>query len=96
MRKFWYLNLGWLLIFFLNSGHVGSPGVVYEGLLGSHRMLAHIEPPDVIPGIAVVTVILPENPSGIALEAKPVYWSVGLDCTPSSDPLLAVKGEPGK
>lgn len=96
MRKFWYSSFGWLLIFFLNSGHVGSPGVVYEGLLGSHRMLAHIEPPDVIPGIAVVTVILPENPSGIALEAKPVYWSVGLDGTPSSDPLLAVKGEPGK
>ncbi|WP_245189337.1 hypothetical protein [Lunatimonas salinarum] len=96
MKKFWYSSLVWLLIFFLNSGHVGSPGVVYEGLLGNHRMLAHIEPPDVIPGIALVTVILPENPSGISLEAKPVYWSVGLDGTPSSDPLLAVKGEPGK
>ncbi|MCC5936560.1 MAG: hypothetical protein JJU34_04710 [Lunatimonas sp.] len=59
-------------------------------------MLAHVEPPDVIPGIAVVTVILPENPAGVSLEAKPVYWSVGLDGTPTSDPLQAVKGEPGK
>ncbi|EON76551.1 hypothetical protein ADIS_3001 [Lunatimonas lonarensis] len=69
---------------------------MFEGLLGSHRMLAHIEPPDVIPGIALVTVVLPDNPTGVSLEAKPVYWSVGLDGTPTSDPLLPVKGEPGK
>lgn len=85
-----------LLISVIGSSHVGSPGVIYEGMLGPHRILAHVEPPDVIPGIALVTVVLPDNPSGITLEAKPVYWSVGLDGTPVSDPVEPVSGEPGK
>lgn len=78
------------------SGHVGSPGVIYEGLLGPFRILANVNPPDVIPGIALVTVILPENPDNVSIEAKPVYWSAGLSGTPISDPLLPVAGEPGK
>lgn len=78
------------------SSHVGSPGVIYEGMLGPYRIMASVNPPDVIPGIALVTVILPENPDDISLEAKPVYWSAGLSGTPISDPLLPVEGEVGK
>lgn len=88
-----YLIVGvWLGI----SSHVGSPGVIYEGMLGPYRIMANVNPPDVIPGIALVTVILPENPDDISLEAKPVYWSAGLSGTPISDPLLPVEGEVGK
>ncbi|WP_158861177.1 hypothetical protein [Lunatibacter salilacus] len=78
------------------SSHVGSPGVIYEGMLGPYRVMANVNPPDVIPGIALVTVILPDNPDGISLEAKPVYWSAGLSGTPISDPLIPVEGEIGK
>ncbi|HSI75349.1 MAG TPA: hypothetical protein VK957_05630 [Lunatimonas sp.] len=78
------------------SSHVGSPGVIYEGMLGPYRIMANVNPPDVIPGIALVTVILPENPDNVSLEAKPVYWSAGLSGTPVSDPLLPVEGEVGK
>ena len=78
------------------SSHVGSPGVIFEGMLGPYRIMATVNPPDVIPGIALVTVILPENPNDISLEAKPVYWSAGLSGTPVSDPLLPVEGEVGK
>ncbi|WP_373495706.1 hypothetical protein [Aquiflexum sp.] len=78
------------------SSHVGSPGVIYEGLLGEYRILANVNPPDVIPGIALVTVIIPENPEGITLEVRPVYWSAGLKGTPVADPMLPVNGEPGK
>jgi hypothetical protein len=85
-----------LLAFLLNTAHVGSPGVIYEGLIGPHRMLVHILPPDVIPGIATVSVILPDNPSISQIEARPVYWSAGLKGTPKADPIPAVKGELGK
>lgn len=79
-----------------SSSHVGSPGVIYEGMLGPYRIMANVNPPDVIPGIALVTVILPEDPVNVTLEAKPVYWSAGLSGTPISDPLLPVDGEAGK
>jgi len=78
------------------SSHVGSPGVIYEGLLGKYRILANVNPPDVIPGIALVSVIIPENPEGITLEVRPVYWSAGLKGTPVADPMLPVDGESGK
>nr|MBI1228734.1 hypothetical protein [Cytophagales bacterium] len=83
-------------ILLAGSGHVGSPGVIYEGMLGPYRILANVNPPDVIPGTATVTVILPENPKGITIDAKPVYWSAGLSGTPVSDPLIPVADEPGK
>ncbi|PSL01493.1 hypothetical protein [Cecembia rubra] len=85
-------------VFFLIllSGHVGSPGVIFEGLLGPYRVLANINPPDVVPGTATVTVIIPEHPESINLEARPVYWSAGLKGTPKADPLFPVPGELGK
>jgi hypothetical protein len=95
MKKLLYFSfllcLGWIF-----SSHVGSPGVIFEGQAGPHRMLVHIVPPEVIPGTASVTVILPDNPQGVKLEARPVYWSAGLKGTPKADPLLPVQGEPGK
>jgi len=87
--------LPFLLVIILCS-HVGSPGVIFEGLIGPYRILANISPPDVVPGTAMVTVIIPDNPVGILLEARPVYWSAGLKGTPKADPLVAVPGELGK
>lgn len=85
-----------LVILFIATSHVGSPGVIFEGLLGPYRVLANINPPAVVPGTALVTVILPENPEGIYLEARPVYWSAGIKGTPTADPLAPVVGETGK
>ncbi|MFD2202733.1 hypothetical protein [Shivajiella indica] len=85
-----------ILFFILFSSHVGSPGVVFEGLLGPYRILANINPPDVVPGTAKVTVIIPENPEEVNLKARPVYWSAGLKGTPKADPLFPVEGELGK
>lgn len=85
-----------ILLLFLFSSHVGSPGVIFEGLLGPYRVLANINPPDVVPGTAMVTVIIPEGPEGVTMEARPVYWSAGLKGTPKADPLYPVSGEVGK
>ena len=85
-----------ILLWCTASSHIGSPGVIYEGLLGPYRILANIIPAEVVPGIARVTIILPENPENITLEVRPVYWSAGLKGTPKADPMVAVAGEPGK
>ncbi|GHB30184.1 hypothetical protein [Mongoliitalea lutea] len=87
---------GILALAYLSMSHVGSPGVIFEGMMGEYRVLANVAPPDVIPGIAIVSVILPDNPEGIQLEARPVYWSAGLQGTPTADVLKPVLGEPGK
>jgi hypothetical protein len=83
-------------LWWIASSHIGSPGVIYEGLLGPYRILANIVPAEVVPGIARVTVIFPENPENITLEVRPVYWSAGLKGTPKADPMVPVPGEPGK
>ncbi|MGY6522623.1 MAG: hypothetical protein ACXIUD_12900 [Mongoliitalea sp.] len=91
--------VGCTVILFLSllfSSHVGSPGVIFEGMVGPYRLLASINPPDVVPGTATVVVIIPENPTGIKLQARPVYWSAGLQGTPKADPLVPVLGELGK
>jgi hypothetical protein len=85
-----------ILLWCTASSHVGSPGVIYEGLLGPYRILANIIPAEVVPGIARVTIIIPENPENITLEVRPVYWSAGLKGTPKADPMVPVPGEPGK
>ncbi|UJP67008.1 hypothetical protein IPZ59_06900 [Mongoliitalea daihaiensis] len=92
-----FIGLFGILAFaYLSMGHVGSPGVIFEGMMGDYRVLANVAPPDVIPGIAIVSVILPDNPTDIQLEARPVYWSAGLQGTPTADPLKPVLDEPGK
>ncbi|PRY86980.1 hypothetical protein [Mongoliibacter ruber] len=85
-----------LVVLLIATSHVGSPGVIFEGLLGPYRVLANINPPAVVPGTALVTVILPEDPEGIHLEARPVYWSAGIKGTPTADPLAPVEGEMGR
>ncbi|WP_194777480.1 hypothetical protein [Pararhodonellum marinum] len=95
MRK--YIQLGTLILLLVGlSSHVGSPGVIFEGNLGEYRIMVNVNPPDVIPGTATLTVVFQDAPQGLQLEAKPVYWSAGLNGTPKSDPLLAVPDEPGK
>lgn len=85
-----------LFCYLVNSSHVGSPGVTYEGMLGNYRVLANINPPDVIPGTATLTIILPESPNQVKIEARPIYWSAGLKGTPKADPMLPVAGEMGR
>jgi hypothetical protein len=38
--------------------HIGSPGVVMQGKAGSYNLMVNVEPPDVIPGVAKVTVYM--------------------------------------
>lgn len=90
-----------LVIFFLltaapliTRAHIGSPGVTFEGQAGPYAVLVLVTPPDVIPGTARVDVYI--NAKGVtAVWAKPVYWHVGDEGTPSADAMTPVEGEPG-
>jgi hypothetical protein len=78
------------------AAHVGSPGVTFEGDAGPYKIIANINPPDVIPGTAAVTVYLEGAAKGTQVSAKPVYWSVGADGTPKADAAEPSANEPGR
>lgn len=75
--------------------HVGSPGVVYEGKAGPYHIIVNINPPDVIPGTANVSVYI-ENQSVKTVSVQPVYWYAGDKGSPKADDGLPVKGTPGQ
>ena len=74
--------------------HVGSPGVTFEGKAGDFNVMVLINPPDVIPGTAIVDIYT--ETSGIqSVFGKPVFWFAGDKGTPQADELVPVPGEPG-
>ncbi len=78
-----------------SSGHVGSPGVVYEGKAGPYNILVNVNPPEVIPGTAQVQIFV-ENGSPETISIKPIYWYAGDEGSPSADPAAPVEGVPGQ
>ena len=84
-----------LIVLPLAAGsHIGSPGVSFEGKAGAYEVMALINPPDVIPGTALVDVFI--HAAGItSVWAKPEYWYAGDEGTPQADELLPVEGEAG-
>jgi hypothetical protein len=76
--------------------HIGSPGVIVETMLGKHRMMFNVNPPEVIPGTAVVTVFVADEVSNLQLSGKPIYFSAGAKGTPKADVLYPVASEPGR
>src|SRR4051794_34463533 len=81
------LILKYLLAFALSftihfaQAHIGSPGVVYEGMAGPYRILVNVQPPDVIPGTAQVSVSVEGN--GITrVTVQPIYWYAGDEGAP--------------
>lgn len=74
--------------------HIGSPGVTFEGKAGNFTVMVLVNPPDVIPGTAIID--LYTETSGIqSVFGKPVFWFAGDKGTPQADELLPVPGEPG-
>ncbi len=92
MQRFLKFTLS-ILFYLVLSSHVGSPGVTYEGQLGTYRILANINPPDVVPGTATLTIVIPDATENLKIEARPVYWSAGLKGTPKADPILPVAND---
>jgi len=77
-------------------GHVGSPGVTFEGDAGPYKLLVNITPPDVIPGTALVTIYLEGGDQNISISARPIYWLSGADGSPKADIAVPSATEPGR
>ncbi|WP_221390467.1 hypothetical protein [Dyadobacter sp. NIV53] len=75
--------------------HVGSFGVQMQGQAGPYKVLVSIQPPDVIPGTANISIFI-ESGQAQKISARPIYFYSGDKGAPSSDEILAVKGQSGQ
>ncbi|GAB2775046.1 hypothetical protein GCM10027275_17620 [Rhabdobacter roseus] len=94
MKKIFSLLLI-LLATFPTFAHVGSSGVLLQGQAGPYRVLVNVQPPDVIPGTAKVTVFV-ENGGANQVQARPIYFRSGDEGAPTYDDIPAVAGQLGQ
>lgn len=82
---------GVFLIAIVVSAHVGSPDVFFTGKAGPYDLRVTIRPPEVVPGIARVTV---RAPAGVrAVSIRPVFWRAGSRGAPAADETRRLEGE---
>ncbi|RYC67429.1 hypothetical protein [Spirosoma sordidisoli] len=72
------------------SAHVGSSGVIVQKQVGAYRLLVSVQPPDVVPGTAKVTVYV-EQGRVAQIGARPVYFRSGDEGAPTHDILTRVE-----
>ncbi|MFD2571404.1 hypothetical protein ACFSUS_12215 [Spirosoma soli] len=72
------------------QAHVGSSGVIVQRQTGKYRLLISVQPPDVVPGTAKVTVFV-EQGRVSQIGARPVYFGSGDEGSPTHDELVRVE-----
>lgn len=82
--------LGVLAIALAVSAHVGSPNVFFAGRAGPYDIRVVIRPPEVVPGIARVTVRTSADVRGVSI--RPVFWRAGSRGAPSADETRRLEG----
>ncbi|MBC7572695.1 MAG: hypothetical protein H7319_23635 [Spirosoma sp.] len=89
MKK-WSVLFYSIILTFANSliayAHVGSSGVILQKQAGKYQLLVSIQPPDVVPGTAKVTVFVQQG-RATAVGARPVYFAPGSKGAPTYDEL---------
>jgi hypothetical protein len=92
-----FISLSLILFSFFSStyAHIGSSGVVYEGQAGKYALQVYVQPPDVIPGTAKVT-IFTDGADIEHIRIKPVYFWFGDEGSPVSDEALPVADKIGQ
>ena len=76
-------------MFFLSlvaTAHVGSSGVIVQKQAGKYQLLISVQPPDVVPGTARVTVFV-EQGRASSIGARPIYFRSGDKGAPTHDML---------
>lgn len=68
------------------SAHVGSSGVIVQKQVGKYQLLVSIQPPDVVPGTAKVTVFV-EQGRVSDIGARPIFFRSGDKGAPTHDEL---------
>lgn len=77
----------------LLTAHVGSPNVFFSGKAGSYDIKVVVRPPEVVPGIARVTVRAGSDVQRVSI--RPVYWRAGSKGAPSADETSRLAGQAG-
>ncbi len=75
--------------------HIGSPGAVMQGKAGPYDLMVNVQPPDVIPGVAKVTVYAQGDPVS-TVSARAIYYRTGDEGAPEPEELKPVPGMPGQ
>lgn len=82
---------GLVVVAMVTSAHVGSPNVFFRGMAGSYDVRVTVRPPEVVPGIARVTVRTAEDVTGVTI--RPVFWRAGSRGAPSADETRRLAGD---
>jgi hypothetical protein len=75
------------------SAHVGSPDVFFAGKAGPYDVRVVVRPPDVVPGVARVTVRAPDDVQKVSI--RPVFYRAGSKGAPSADETRRMEGASG-
>lgn len=75
------------------TAHVGSPDVFFQGRAGPYDVRVVVRPPEVVPGVARVTVRTGDDVQRVGI--RPVFWRVGSKGSPSADETRRLEGEQG-
>ncbi|HEX8092080.1 MAG TPA: hypothetical protein VF762_24750 [Blastocatellia bacterium] len=73
--------------------HVGSPDILFEGKAGPYNLLVSIQPPDVVPGIARISVRA-DGGDISRVTVQPIYFRTGGEGAPRPDEAERVQGDP--
>jgi hypothetical protein len=78
----------------VTTAHVGSPNVFFDGMAGAYPVRVVVRPPQVIPGLAEITVRLTGGNSADVrrVMVRPVYWRTGTGGSPRGDEAVRVPG----
>ena len=95
MKKIFILIIICFLSIQNSYAHIGSPGVVMQGKAGPYNLMVNVEPPDVIPGVAKVTVYMQGEEISV-VNARAIYYRTGDEGAPKPEALVQVAGQPGQ
>lgn len=93
VRRTWAAALA-VFVFLVTSGHVGSKNVYFQGEAGPYPVTVVIRPPDVIPGLADISVRVPGGDVD-RVTVRPIRWDAAPgEGAPPPDEAQPVPGDP--
>ena len=83
-------------LYLATAGHVGSKNVFFAGDAGPYPVSVVVRPPDVVPGLAEISVRIPGGAGEVErVTVRPVRWDAAPEGgAPPPDPAVPVPGDP--
>ncbi len=81
-----------MIIYGITTSHIGSPNIILEGKAGPYDLIVNIMPPDVVPGLAEISVrIDADGINNVAIQG--IYYRNGSDGAPDPENLKQIAGD---